>query len=88
MATKMRIISLCSKTRLLFSHNKNSVSPIFSKTMILPAVTIKLHCLKLFLENHFCLTHRPFVFSIKTIILILVAIAMKFKVKRNSFAKF
>ena len=32
MVTQTRIISLYSEKRLLFSHNKKSVSPIFFKT--------------------------------------------------------
>ena len=64
MATQTRIISLCSKQRLLFSHNKKSVSPIFLQNLTLPAVTIKLYCFKLLYEDHFCLNNRPFVFSV------------------------
>ena len=42
MATPTKIISLFSKTKTIFSHNKRSVSPIFLRNMTLPAVTIKL----------------------------------------------
>ena len=50
--------------RLLFSHNKKSVSPIFLQNLTLPAVTTKLYCFKLLFEHHFCLNDRHFVFSI------------------------
>ena len=50
--------------RLLFSHNKKSVSSIFLQNLILPAVAIKLYCFKLLFEYQFCLNNRPFVFSI------------------------
>ena len=55
--------------------------------MILPAVEIKLYCFKLFFEKHFSLKNRPFVFSITGNHLTLVAIATKFEMKQNSFAK-
>ena len=55
---------LFKNKRLLFSHNKKNVSPIFLQTLILPAVAIKLYCFKLLFEHHFCLNNRPFVFSI------------------------
>ena len=54
---------LLKNKRLLFSHNKKSVSPIFLQNLTLPAVTINLYCFKLLFEHHFCL-NRPFVFSI------------------------
>ena len=50
--------------RLLFSHNKKSVSPSFLQNLILPAVAIKLYCFKLLFNHHFCLNNRPFVASI------------------------
>ena len=50
--------------RLLFSHNKKSVSPVFLQNLTLPAVKIKLYCFKLLFEHHFCFNNRPFVFSI------------------------
>ena len=50
--------------RLLFSHNKKNVSPIFLQNLILPAVTIKLYCFKLLFEHHFCFYNGSFVFSI------------------------
>ena len=50
--------------RLLFYHNKKSVSPIFLQNLILPAVAIKLYCFKLLFEHHFCFKNRPFVFSL------------------------
>ena len=50
--------------RLLFSHNKKSISPIFLQNLTLLAVTIKLYCFKLLFEHHSCLNNRPFVFSI------------------------
>ena len=43
---------LFKNIRLLFSHNKKSVSPIFLQNMILTAVTIKLYCFKLLSEHH------------------------------------
>ena len=55
---------LFKNKRLLFSHNKKSVSLIFLQNLILPAVAIKLYCSKLLFEHHFCLNDRPFVFSI------------------------
>ena len=59
MATQTRIISRFKK-RLLFSHNKNSVSPIFLQNLILLAAAIKLHCFKLLFKHHVCLTlNRP-----------------------------
>ena len=79
---------LFKNKRLLFSHNKKTVSPNFLQNMILPAVAIKLHCFRLLFEHHFCLNNRPFVFSITDNNFILVAIATKFAMKRNSFAKF
>ena len=56
--------SLFKNKRLLFSHNKKSVSPIFLQNLILPAVAIKLYCFRLLFEHHFCLKNRTFVFSI------------------------
>ena len=65
MATQTRIISIYSKTKdYCFSHNKKSVSLICVQNLILPAVAIKLYCLKILFEHHFCLNNRPFVFSI------------------------
>ena len=64
MATQTRIISRFKKKRLLFSHNKNSVSPIFLQNLILLAAAIKLHYFKLLFEHHVCLNNKPFVFSI------------------------
>ena len=74
--------------RLLFSHNKKSISPIFLQNLTLPAVRIKLHCFKLLFEHHFCLNNRLFVFSIIDNHFDLVVIAMKFEIKQNSFVKF
>ena len=54
--------------------------------MILHALTKNCIVLNYFLKNT-CLNNRPFVFAIMTIILILVAIAAKFQMKRNSFYK-
>ena len=88
MATNTRIISLCSKTKNIFCHNKNSVSTIFLQKMILPAVAIKLYCLKLFFKKRFCFNNRTFVFSIIDNYFALVAKATKFEMKPNSFAKF
>ena len=53
---------LFKNKRLLFSHNKKSVSPIFLQNWILPPVAIKLYCSKLHFEHYFCLNNRPFVF--------------------------
>ena len=64
MATQTIIISLYSKTRLLFSQNMKSVSPIFLQNLILHTVAIKLYCFKLLFKHYFCLNNRPFVFSI------------------------
>ena len=50
--------------RLLFSHNKKSVSPILLQNLTLPAVTIKPYCFKLLFEHHFCLNNIPFVFAV------------------------
>ena len=58
-------LPLFKNKRLLFSHNKKSVSPIFLQNLTLPAVTIKLYCFKLLFEYHFCLNNRPFLFSIR-----------------------
>ena len=81
--------NLCSKTKdYCFLTIKKSVSLIFLQNLILPAVTIKLYCFKLLFEHHFCLNNRSFVFQQWTIILILVAMATKFEMKQNSFAKF
>ena len=55
---------LFKNKRLLFSHSKKSVSPIFVQNLTQPAVTIKLYCFKLLFEHHFCLNNRPFIFSI------------------------
>ena len=55
---------LFKNEKLLFSHNKNSVSPIFLQNRTLPSEAIKLYCFKLLFEHHFCLNNRPFVFSI------------------------
>ena len=55
---------LFKNKRLLLSHNKKSISPIFLQNLTLPAVTIKLYCFKLLFEHHSCLKNRPFVFSI------------------------
>ena len=55
---------LLKNKRLLFAHNKKSVSPIFPQSLRLHAVAIKLYCFKLLFEHHFCLNNRPFVFSI------------------------
>ena len=55
---------LLKNKRLLFSHNKKSVSPIFLQNLILPAVAIKLYCFKLLFEHHLYLNNRPFVFLI------------------------
>ena len=63
MATQTRIISRFLK-RLLFSHNKNSVSPIFLQNLILLAAALKLHCFNLPFKHHVCLNNKPFVFSI------------------------
>ena len=54
---------LFKNKRLLFSHNKKSVSPIFLQNLILPEVTIKLYCFKLLFEHHFSLDNRSFVFQ-------------------------
>ena len=56
MVTKTRMKSLCSKQRLLLTHNKKSVSPIFLQKMILPAVIIKLYCFKLVFGHTFVQT--------------------------------
>ena len=53
---------LLKNKRLLFSHNKKSISPIFLQDLTLPAVTnciVSNYCL-----NITCLNNRPFVFSI------------------------
>ena len=63
MATQTRIISRFLK-KTMFSHNKNSVSPIFLQNLILLAAAIKLHCFKLLFKHHVCLNNKPFVFSI------------------------
>ena len=56
---------LFKNKRLLLSHNKKSVSPIFLQNLKLPVVTIKLYCFKLLYEQSFCLNNKPLVFSIK-----------------------
>ena len=55
---------LLKNKRLLFSHNKKSISPIFLQNLTLPAVTNKLYCFKLLFKHHSCINNRPFVFSI------------------------
>ena len=79
MATKTRIISLCSKTKDCCFLTIRRVYHQFKK-MILQAVTIKLYCFKLFLEQHFCSNNGPFVFSI---ILSLLLTACKVSNKSN-----
>ena len=52
---------LFKSKRLLFSQNEKLYHQFFFKKMILPAVTIKLYCFKLFLKNTFFLNNRSFV---------------------------
>ena len=61
---KREKLAFIQKQKLLFSHNKKSVSPIFLQNLILPAVAIKLYWFKLIFKQRFYLNNRPFVFSI------------------------
>ena len=80
---------LFKNKRLLFSHNKKSVSPIFLQNLILPVVAFKPYCFKLLLEHHFCLYKRPFCFfQQETNNFISGCHSNKFEMKRNSFANF
>ena len=55
--------------------------------MIPPVVIIQLYCFELFFEKHLCLNNRPFVFNNRQLFFILVAIATKSEIKRNSFCQ-